>query len=106
MPPDDRPEEVTTIDQDLTVSETVLDFADNDEASPDDYFRIGDECIKIVSTETSGEKVIERGVLGTNAETHTDGDPALKFNRKFFIKGMDYSPMSLDWRLTAEALPE
>ena len=106
LPPDDRPEEVATLSSGISASQTVVQMSSLSEFVVGDFLRIGSECLKYNGQSGGSSGILERGALGTDAETHTDGDPALKFNRKFFIKDMGYSPMSLDWRLTAEALPE
>ena len=100
LPPDDRPEEVTTLSSDMLVDALSGSFSSMSDLDDDDYIRIGGECLLI----TSGSNV-SRGALGTDAEEHESGSPVYKFDRKFFIKHIGYSPMSLDWRITAEALP-
>ena len=106
LPPDDRPKEVATLSSDISDSQTIIQMSSLSEFVLGDFLRIGNECLQYNEELSVSSGVFLRGSLGTEIDAHLNGDSVKKFYRKFFIKDMDYFPMSLDWRITAEAFPE
>ena len=105
LPPDDRPQEVTTLSQSVTNSSTTMRFASVAGLATGQYILIGKEIVRLGSSAGSNTYNVHRQQLGTDRTAHTTGSSAKQFKRKFYIKHIGYRPMSLDWRLTTEAFP-